>query len=124
MDTPLQEALAFLNTLSKTNMILDPKVLANKEARDHSTSNGHVAGPGPFVGPRNRPLEYQIRGDAIYVFDPKLERRREAEARLAENPKAGQGQMQGIPKLSVKRRGWHGNRSQRAVAGYAWHRPE
>jgi hypothetical protein len=104
VDTPLQEALAFLNTLTKTNMVLDPR-LPNKDARITLRVTDMPVDQALSWVLKLADLEWQIRDQAIFVFDPRQERRRDAEARQAENRqpgREGQGQMQNVPRLSVR----------------------
>ena len=102
VDTPLQEMVQFFNGLIKPNMVLDPK-MPNKDAKITLKAADMSLELALSWITRLADLEWQIRDQAIYIFDPKLERRREAEARQGENRQQGQGQTENMPKLSVRR---------------------
>ena len=125
VDTPLQEVVGFFNGLTKINTVLDPKI-ANKEARINLKVADMTLELALSWVVKLADLEWQIRDQAIYIFDPKQdrrggadarqERRRDAEARqvddLRRRPEARQaderqpgreGQMQPMPKISVKK---------------------
>ncbi|MGD0089782.1 MAG: STN domain-containing protein [Planctomycetota bacterium] len=111
VETPLQEAINFINGLTKTNTVLDQRI-ANKDTKITLRVTDMTLELALSWIVKLADLEWEIRDQAIYVFDPKQERRgdaearqaarRGAEARPAERQAGREGQMQIMPKLSVK----------------------